>query len=56
MLAIGPGDLLDGDSARPAIDAAHAIAEAHWNVPEGNEVESALGGHVIVGGSSALTV
>ena len=56
VLAFGPGNLFDSDAAGFAIDAAHAIAQAHGDVPEGNEVKGALVWHVIVGGSLAAAV
>ena len=53
VLAFGPWDRFDGDAAGLAIDAAHAIAQPHGNVPEGDEVERAPARHVVVGGSLA---
>ena len=54
VLALGPGNLFDGDNAAGfAVDAAHHIAEAHRDVPEGDEVEQTRRGHVTVDGAFA---
>ena len=53
VLALGPGNLFDGDAAGLAVDAAHQVAEAHRDVPEGDEVEQTRRGHVTVDGAFA---
>ena len=53
VLALGPGNLFDGDAAGFAVDAAHQVTESHRDVPEGDEVEHARRGHVLVDGAFA---
>ena len=49
VLAIGPGDSLDGHAAARAIDASHAVQEEHRKGPQRDELESPLAQRVVLG-------
>ncbi len=48
MLAIGPGDPLDGHAAARAVDASHAVQQEHRNGPQWDELESPLAQRVVL--------
>jgi len=52
MLALRPRDGLDLDAALRAIHPAHGVGEKDGDVPDGDELELARGGHPVVAGAA----
>ena len=54
VLALRPWDGFDLDAAIRAIDPAHGVGKRDGDIPDGDELELAGGGHVVVSGARLL--